>query len=624
MKSPLVDIVIPCFNTGRYLAQAIDSALAQTYRPIHVVVVDDGSTDNTGEIAQSYGTGVTYIHQENRGLPGARNTGLRNSYSEYVAFLDADDVILPSKIADQVHFLLENPDADIVFSNTLLVWGDRLDQPLVDWRPFRQWEDYCEPFTMMCAFPSHAPLLRRSLFDRHGLFREEMTIGCEDWEFWLRCILEGAVIRHLPKFHALYRKHSGSMTSELWALERQETALIQRAAEMFDRYGVEDSRRRKLLSCGIRFMAMRCLILDKRSEFDNLVKLSRSVVRQGALPENCWELFEPDREVPYPILYVALSRELMDMGRPDLATFCLLHAGDVREVSKQAEISGQAELFETTLELFDEFLMQDPSSQVTAFGKSGPAEYNPDSRDSLSALECSIGSHWTYTAYLWHLLGRFFASRGRLKEAGDRLGKAVILNPNERFARFDHADFLFRVGDLVGAERECRRSIDLGLETPYGHFLLAEILYKSGDLVGAERECRRSIDLGLETPYGYFLLAEVLYKKGDFQGAMENVWSTLHLDPDHFDGRLLATKLVAKTGQYGRAAAQLMEACRIDPQSLADVMLASACGQLRDQPARKRDEACSEPFGRLARKCLSGFFRILGLGYALARREKPH
>src|ERR1700728_2917065 len=101
--SPLVSVVIPCYNSARYLAETIESVLAQTYARVEVILVDDGSTDTTPEIAQSYP--VQYVYQTNRGISAARNTGVVRGRGEYVQFLDHDDRLLPTAIEVGVKFL---------------------------------------------------------------------------------------------------------------------------------------------------------------------------------------------------------------------------------------------------------------------------------------------------------------------------------------------------------------------------------------------------------------------------------------------------------------------------------------------------------------------------------------
>jgi len=107
-SNPLVSVIIAVSNCERYLAQAIKSVLAQTYRPIELIIVDDGSTDGTADIARSYKE-VHYIYQDNQGVAAARNTGISASQGQFISILDADDLFPPNKLKVQVTYLLKHP-----------------------------------------------------------------------------------------------------------------------------------------------------------------------------------------------------------------------------------------------------------------------------------------------------------------------------------------------------------------------------------------------------------------------------------------------------------------------------------------------------------------------------------
>src|SRR5258706_13270823 len=113
---PTVSIIIPCFNQGRYLGQAIESCLRQTYQDFEIIVVDDGSTDNTAAAAASYSQ-VKYIYQANAGPGSARNTGVRYASGKYIQFLDADDVFLPTKFQRCVEILDKEPQMHFVYTD---------------------------------------------------------------------------------------------------------------------------------------------------------------------------------------------------------------------------------------------------------------------------------------------------------------------------------------------------------------------------------------------------------------------------------------------------------------------------------------------------------------------------
>jgi glycosyltransferase involved in cell wall biosynthesis len=107
-SNPLVSTIISVYNCEHYLAEAIKSVFVQTYRPIEVIVVDDGSTDKSADIARSY-NGIHYIYQSNQGAAVARNTGITHAHGEFIAFLDADDMWVPHKLTMQVEYLFNHP-----------------------------------------------------------------------------------------------------------------------------------------------------------------------------------------------------------------------------------------------------------------------------------------------------------------------------------------------------------------------------------------------------------------------------------------------------------------------------------------------------------------------------------
>ena len=115
---PLVSIIIPTYNYGRYVAKAIRSCLDQNYGSLEIIVVDDGSVDDTAEIVRGFGTRVVYIFQENRGVSAARNAGLHRAGGSFVAFLDADDYLMEDSVAVRAEVLQNHPDIGIVFTDT--------------------------------------------------------------------------------------------------------------------------------------------------------------------------------------------------------------------------------------------------------------------------------------------------------------------------------------------------------------------------------------------------------------------------------------------------------------------------------------------------------------------------
>ena len=121
---PLVSVIIPSYNAARYVAEAVASALAQTYQPLEIILINDGSTDDTEEVILPYVGKVRYFYQPNRGLSVTRNRAIALARGELIAFLDADDVWLPEKLARQVDCLTQNPRVGLVHTNYVKLYAD--------------------------------------------------------------------------------------------------------------------------------------------------------------------------------------------------------------------------------------------------------------------------------------------------------------------------------------------------------------------------------------------------------------------------------------------------------------------------------------------------------------------
>ena len=180
---PLVSVIIPTYNRGRVVGEAVDSVLAQAYSNYELIVVDDGSTDNTASILKAYGRRIHVLRQQNRGVSAARNTGIRSAAGDLIAFLDSDDLWLPSKLGHQVAFFQQHPDA--VACQTEETWirnGVRVNPGKRHRKPSGM---IFEPSLELCLVSPSAVMIRRSLFDRVGLFDESLP-ACEDYDLWLR------------------------------------------------------------------------------------------------------------------------------------------------------------------------------------------------------------------------------------------------------------------------------------------------------------------------------------------------------------------------------------------------------------------------------------------------------
>ena len=211
-KNPKVSVIIPTYNRKGYIPDAIDSVLEQTYKDFEIIVVDDGSTDGTGEILRKrYGEKIRYFSKENGGCASARNFGVRMARGEYIAFLDSDDRYLPNKLEDQVVLLERNSSYGFVGSD-IVVQEKKKSYLFRTIRPDRN-GDIAYPLFMFTFFSLCAAIFRRSCFDKAGYFNEGMRYN-EDTDFLLR-----VAINFPSGFSArptlLYRAHEGGKSADL-------------------------------------------------------------------------------------------------------------------------------------------------------------------------------------------------------------------------------------------------------------------------------------------------------------------------------------------------------------------------------------------------------------------------
>ena len=202
---PRISVLIPCFNHGAWIDEAVDSVLAQTVQDFEIVVVDDGSTDQaTVQKLASYARPATRVFRtKNRGLPAARNTAAAHATGEFLCALDADDRLAPTWFGKAVAVL--DADADLSFvSHWLETFGDERWK----WQP-----DRCDlPAMLARNTVNGAALVRRAAFDAVGGYDETMRDGCEDWDFWLRLIERGFRGSIVPEVLFYYRRSSASMS----------------------------------------------------------------------------------------------------------------------------------------------------------------------------------------------------------------------------------------------------------------------------------------------------------------------------------------------------------------------------------------------------------------------------
>jgi glycosyltransferase involved in cell wall biosynthesis len=209
---PLVSVIIPAYNAAKYIKQTIDSVLSQKLTNYEIIVIDDGSTDQTSQIIASYDHDIIYVFQENRGQGAARNAGLQLARGDLISFLDADDLWCPDALLLLVQMLAKRPNIDVVYC-----WWEYVDEhgrELPEKGRYSQRGNLLDSLLLSNRFPIMTSLTRRTCIDKINGFDESRCIT-EDWDFWLRLAKNGCQFEYLPHVLAKYRFHGNNWTLDV-------------------------------------------------------------------------------------------------------------------------------------------------------------------------------------------------------------------------------------------------------------------------------------------------------------------------------------------------------------------------------------------------------------------------
>ncbi|NJL79246.1 MAG: glycosyltransferase family 2 protein [Richelia sp. RM2_1_2] len=222
-----VSVIIPLYNAEKYIARTLQSILNQTYQNIEIIIVDDESPDNSVKICQQFNDSqIKIIHQKNRGLPGARNTGIRHATGEYIAFMDADDIWLPEKLNNHIIHLENNPDVGVSFSRSAFI--DETDKPLGIYQITKLHD--ITPLDILCRSPignGSAAVFKKAVFEDikfqanlygyvEDYYFDDTFMLSEDIECWVRIALTTKwKFAGLAQPLTLYRVHSQGLSTNL-------------------------------------------------------------------------------------------------------------------------------------------------------------------------------------------------------------------------------------------------------------------------------------------------------------------------------------------------------------------------------------------------------------------------
>ncbi len=226
---PAISVVIPTYNYGRFISDALESVFLQTLEPTEVIVVDDGSEDETESVVASFGGNVIYIRQENRGVCNARNTGVARSSGEFITFLDADDFWEPSKLQRQIERFEKDPELGMVHCGMREFDGESGKTVALHLEGGE--EDVADNLLLwngpVVVGPGGTIMVKRLAFDKVGGFDPEIKVG-EDWDFCYRIAREFRV-GFVPEPLVNYRRHEASAHRNVKEMERGMSRFYEKA-----------------------------------------------------------------------------------------------------------------------------------------------------------------------------------------------------------------------------------------------------------------------------------------------------------------------------------------------------------------------------------------------------------
>jgi glycosyltransferase involved in cell wall biosynthesis len=252
---PKVSVIVPTYNNALVVLDAIESILQQSFQDFEILLINDGSTDNTMQVLEPCLSSIELIDQENQGPAAARNAGVRRASGDYLVFLDADDRLLPEKLATQVDFLDRNPQVDVVYSNGIYTTyhpDGTVDKQLFSEIGFLR-KDLSTPnvslkiLAIQNAFPLHAAMVRREIVLDTGGFDENLP-ALEDWEFWYR-VAERANFAYMERILVEYRNLPTGRSSDKTSYRLAFQTISERIAGSDSFHGLPEKIRSDFYFC---------------------------------------------------------------------------------------------------------------------------------------------------------------------------------------------------------------------------------------------------------------------------------------------------------------------------------------------------------------------------------------
>ncbi|SVA19537.1 uncharacterized protein METZ01_LOCUS72391, partial [marine metagenome] len=213
----MISVIVPTYNRVHQLPRALDSILCQSCSPKEIIVVDDGSTDETSALMTSEYPEIVFIQQQNTGVSSARNVGIKRASGDWIAFLDSDDEWLPEKLEIQMKALYENPGEKICHTNEIWIRNGKRVNPKKKHEKFGGWIfQKCLP---LCCISPSSVIIHKSIFKEIGLFDYSLPV-CEDYDLWLRITARNPVLYIEEPFLIKYGGHEDQLSKKYWGMDR--------------------------------------------------------------------------------------------------------------------------------------------------------------------------------------------------------------------------------------------------------------------------------------------------------------------------------------------------------------------------------------------------------------------
>ncbi len=255
-KAPAVSVIMPAYNSAPYIAEALDSVFAQTFKEFEVIVVNDGSpdTEELEKVLEPYRDRVVYLRQENRGVSAARNAAIRVARAPLVAMLDPDDLWEPDYLEVQVGMMHADPSLELLYPNALIFGdGEHAGRTYMEVNPSEGEVTFEGMVTQRCTVVNYV-IARRDAVVAAGWFDETLSRS-EDFDLWLRILGRGGRIAYHRKVLARYRRHAGSLSSDPVLMRRDILRVLDKAAatlELTDAQRALLARERERFEAGMR------------------------------------------------------------------------------------------------------------------------------------------------------------------------------------------------------------------------------------------------------------------------------------------------------------------------------------------------------------------------------------